>query len=107
MVDKGSALETFDWIKITSADGHEFFLDKHVAFECEALKAAYETKRQMGHQGRIELKYEDITGRIMQKVIEYLYYKYKWTDTRQPMPEFPIDDDICLDLLLTANFLGC
>ena len=33
-------------------------------------------------------------------------YKYKHTDSKVAIPEFPIDDEIVLDLLLVANYLN-
>ncbi len=43
---------------------------------------------------------------MFQKVLEYLYYKWRNTDSKQPIPEFPLEEDIVLDLLPVANFLG-
>lgn len=47
-----------------------------------------------------------MTGKIFEKVLEYLYYRYKHTDSPEPIPEFHIDDDLVLELLPVANFLG-
>ncbi|CAK9044170.1 ATPase family AAA domain-containing protein 3 [Durusdinium trenchii] len=53
-----------------------------------------------------EIQLPTITGKLLEKVIEYLYFKYKYTDAKVPIPEFPIDDDVVLDLLLVANYLN-
>ena len=43
------------------------------------------------------------------QVIEYLYYQHKYSDTllsKDAIPEFVIPEDIELDLLVAANYLG-
>mmetsp|Transcript_112984 Transcript_112984/g.324723 ORF Transcript_112984/g.324723 Transcript_112984/m.324723 type:complete len:114 (+) Transcript_112984:70-411(+) len=97
--------ESFSVLRLVSADGHEFYLDRRIAYECD-------TFRKMVEQGGFkegqmnEIKLNNITGRLLEKVIEYLYYRYKYTDAKVPIPEFPIDDDMVLDLLVVANYLN-
>ena len=49
---------------------------------------------------------QEVTGRLLEKVIEYLYYRHRWTDAKGAIPEFPLDEDIVLDLLQVATYLG-
>ena len=97
------AVDAFEAVQIVSCDGHEFFLDRKIAFECEVLKKMYDSSLQEGQEGKITM--QNVTGRILEKVLEYLYYKFKYTDCQGPIPEFQIDDEVVLDLLIAANYL--
>merc|ERR1712070_628274 len=96
-------VDDFEHVTIVSCEGHEFLMDRKIAFECEMIKKMFESSMKEGNEGKIVLS--NITGRILEKVLEYLYYKYKYTDCQGPIPEFPIDDDVVLDLLIAANYL--
>mmetsp|Transcript_24602 Transcript_24602/g.45570 ORF Transcript_24602/g.45570 Transcript_24602/m.45570 type:complete len:115 (-) Transcript_24602:52-396(-) len=97
-------VECFSYIQLRSADGHTFYLDRRIAYECDTFKKWVEQDGIEREKNEIELK--TVTGKLLEKVIEYLYYKYKYTDAKVAIPEFPIDDEIVLDLLLVANFLN-
>jgi hypothetical protein len=47
----------------------------------------------------------DIPTRILEKVIQYFYYKVKYSNSTAQIPEFPIEPEIALELLMAANFL--
>ncbi|CAE7467330.1 ndbB, partial [Symbiodinium necroappetens] len=88
-------VETFSFLRLVSADGHEFFLDRRIAYECDTFKKMVEKEGfKEGQTNEIQLP--TVTGKLLEKVIEYLYFKYKYTDAKVPIPEFPIDDDVVL-----------
>merc|ERR1719183_2087923 len=97
--------ESFSYLKLQSADGHIFYLDRRIAYECDFFKKMVEQEGFKEGQTN-EIKLPTITCKLLDKVIEYLYYKYKYTDSKVAIPEFPIDDEIVLDLLLVANYLN-
>ena len=45
--------------------------------------------------------------RRQQKVIQYLHYKVKYANSTQRIPEFPIEPEMALELLMASNFLEC
>mmetsp|Transcript_112155 Transcript_112155/g.281074 ORF Transcript_112155/g.281074 Transcript_112155/m.281074 type:complete len:116 (+) Transcript_112155:67-414(+) len=97
--------ESFSYLRLVSADGHQFYLDRRIAYECDTFRKMVE--QEGFKEGQLnEIKLPTITGKLLQKVIEYLYYKYKYTDAKTTIPDFPIDDDVVLDLLLVANYLN-
>merc|ERR1712129_29360 len=97
--------ESFSYLRLCSADGHQFFLDRRIAYECDTFRKMVEQEGfKEGQLNTINLP--TISGKLLEKVIEYLYYKYKYTDAKTPIPEFPFDDDVVLDLLLVANYLN-
>eukprot|EP00929_Paragymnodinium_shiwhaense_P094498 TRINITY_DN5509_c0_g1_i1.p1 TRINITY_DN5509_c0_g1~~TRINITY_DN5509_c0_g1_i1.p1 ORF type:complete len:113 (+),score=25.46 TRINITY_DN5509_c0_g1_i1:80-418(+) len=97
--------EAFSYLRLISADGHQFYLDRRIAYECDTFKNMVEQEGWKEGQTN-EIKLPTVTGKLLEKVIEYLYYKYKYTDSKVTIPEFPVDDDIVLDLLLVANYLN-
>merc|ERR1719240_917298 len=98
-------VESFSFLKLISADGHHFYVDRRIAFECETFRKMVEQESFREGQAN-EINLPTITGKLLEKVIEYLYHRYKYTDAKVAIPEFPIDDDIVLDLLLVANYLN-
>mmetsp|Transcript_61660 Transcript_61660/g.123608 ORF Transcript_61660/g.123608 Transcript_61660/m.123608 type:complete len:114 (-) Transcript_61660:102-443(-) len=97
--------ESFSYLKLVSADGHHFYLDRRIAYECDTFRKMVEQDPAKDGQTK-EIQLPKVTGKLLEKVIEYLYYKYKFTDSKVAIPEFPIDDDVVLDLLLVANDLN-
>lgn len=54
--------------------------------------------------GKVQLR--DISSQILEKVIQYFYFKLKYTNTTsERIPEFNIEPEIALELLMAANFL--
>ena len=54
-----------------------------------------------------EIKFPDIHTAILEKVIQYFYYKVRYTNSNVRIPEFPIEPEIALELLMAANYLEC
>ncbi|CAD7936147.1 unnamed protein product [Amoebophrya sp. A25] len=97
------------FVRIVTTDGHEFVADEKILDQCDVLKKMVASESfEEGTTKTIVLKSDwcVITGKIMQKVLEYLYYRYRHTDSPEPIPEFVVEDDIVLEVLPVANFLG-
>eukprot|EP00386_Alphamonas_edax_P011146 GDKI01035455.1.p2 GENE.GDKI01035455.1~~GDKI01035455.1.p2 ORF type:complete len:115 (-),score=36.62 GDKI01035455.1:194-538(-) len=97
-------VEQFEFVKLISSEGHEFLVDKPIAMQCETIRVMCESGFQEGKTQ--EIPFPTITGKVLEKVVEYLYWRYKHTDSRTDPPDLPIDDDIVLELLLVANYLN-
>lgn len=54
-----------------------------------------------------EIRFPEITTSILEKVIQYFYYKMRYTNSRVRVPEFDIEPEIALELLMAANYLDC
>lgn len=54
-----------------------------------------------------EIKFQDINARILEKVAQYMMYKLRYTNSNVRIPEFPIEPEIALELLMAANYLDC
>ena len=54
-----------------------------------------------------EIRFQEISTPILEKVIQYFYYKLRYSNSQVRIPEFDIDPEIALELLMAANFLDC
>lgn len=72
-----------------------------------------------------EVRFPEIRAAVLEKVIEcvswatcgsapnahticrYFHFKVKFTNSKVPIPEFPIPPEIALDTMMASNFLAC
>merc|ERR1712228_893441 len=81
------------YLRLVSADGHQFFLDRRIAYECDTFRKMVEQEGfKEGQLNTINLP--TIPGKLLEKVIEYLYYKYKYTDAKTTIPDPPSSPDM-------------
>lgn len=67
-----------------------------------ARPAGMYTERSQG-----EIRFPEISTKTLEKTIQYFYYKLKWTDNKEgaALPEFNIEPEHALELLMAANYL--
>ena len=58
-------------------------------------------------ESRGEVHFPEIPAFILEKVIQYMYYKVRYTHSTQRPPDFPIEPEYSLELFMAANFLDC
>ena len=118
-------------VKLISAEGHEFIIDKNAAMVSGTIKSMlsgpgmqylffffnlnklffnvpsipYSNKANFSEKALGEIPFREISAPILEKVIQYFYYKLKYTNSASEVPEFPIEPEIALELLMAANFL--
>jgi len=95
-------MEEVKTIKLISSDGHEFIVDRKCALVSGTIRSMMEGSFSEAEQGQINFR--EISTPILEKVIQYFYYKVKYTNNPS-RPEFHIQPEIALDLLMAANFL--
>jgi transcription elongation factor B subunit 1 len=74
-----------------------------------APRAARDAPRAAGQftESSGEIKFPEISTPILEKVIQYFYYKLRYTNSQVRIPEFQIDPEMALELLMASNFLDC
>lgn len=97
------------YVKLVSGDGQEFFVERECALLSGTIRAMLEgpgsgVTREEKEQ---TLPFRDISGPVLEKVVQYFYYKRKYqkASLAQDTPEFVIDPKIVLELLMASNFL--
>src|SRR5260370_17907162 len=51
------------------------------------------------------IQFESISTGVLEKVIQYWYYKKRYDGTAGPVPKFQFDQETIVKVLLAANFL--
>lgn len=105
----GTAGDVPQYVKLVSGDGQEFFVERECALLSGTIRAMLEgpgngVTREEQEQ---TLPFRDISGPVLEKVVQYFYYKRKYqkVSLAQDTPEFVIDPKIVLELLMASNFL--
>mmetsp|Transcript_77986 Transcript_77986/g.156092 ORF Transcript_77986/g.156092 Transcript_77986/m.156092 type:complete len:102 (-) Transcript_77986:265-570(-) len=93
------------YVKLISQEGHTFFIDRECAMISGTIKAML-TGSFMESKGG-EIQFPEIKASVLEKVIQYMYYKVRYSRGNQAPPEFEIEPEMALYLLMAANYLDC
>jgi transcription elongation factor B subunit 1 len=90
------------YVTLVSADGHRFVVLRDVALISSVLRNTQGFEE--GRTGKIKL---DMDGDILECIVEYLYYHYKYREQAESgnIPEFNIPTHLALELLVKADYL--
>lgn len=95
-------------VKLISSDGKEFIVDREVAKMSGTIKMMLESQFS---ESKGEIQFQEISGNILEKVVEYLHYKVKYMNVTSSqngkIPNFEIPPEIALDLLMASTYLDC
>lgn len=53
------------------------------------------------------IQFPAIDGYILERVVRYLHYKAQHTNSSARIPDFPIEPEVALELLIAAKYLDC
>ena len=91
-------------VKLTASDGGEIFLDRRAALVSGQIK----TRLAQSSCGEVVFPPEErISSDILEKVVQYFYYKLRYANHDGPLPEFKIAEKQAVEVLLAANHLDC
>lgn len=94
------------YVKLVSAEGHEFFVDRKVAIaSSKTIRLMLEGSFREAQSNVIN--FPDITSYTLERVVRYLHYKAQYTNASTRIPEFPIEPEAALELLVAAKYLDC
>ncbi|GMH76798.1 hypothetical protein TrVE_jg10321 [Triparma verrucosa] len=92
-----------DFVKLVSAEGHEFFVTRKVAMVSGTIRAMLESSMKEANEGVIP--FPEISTAVLEKTIQYCHYKLRYTNSTSKIPEFKIEPDMALELLMSSNYL--
>ncbi|EFA80285.1 putative transcription elongation factor B polypeptide 1 [Heterostelium album PN500] len=107
MTDNNDSDFQSDILRLYSSTGHEFVLSRKMSYVSGTIKSMLgggDNSSFMEDQNS-EIRFREISTPVLEKVIQYFYFKNKYTNSTTDLPEFPINDKIVVDLLLCAHFL--
>lgn len=94
------------YVKLISADGHEFYLDKEVAVSSsKTIRLMLEGSFREAQDNVIRLP--DLAGYVLERVVKYLHYRAQYRDSSARIPEFVIEPEAAMELLIAAKYLDC
>ncbi|KAL7457232.1 hypothetical protein ACHAWC_008742 [Mediolabrus comicus] len=93
------------YVKLVSAEGTEIFLEKRIALQVDTMRAMLEGNFRESEESTI--RFPDISSSALEKVVRYLHYKDRHANSTARIPEFPIEPEEALELLVAASFLNC
>ncbi|CAJ0565440.1 unnamed protein product, partial [Mesorhabditis spiculigera] len=96
-----------NYVKLVSSDGHEFFVKRDNALISGTIKAMLSGPGTFTENEANEVIFREIPSHVLVKVCNYFAYKTRYTNSAAEIPEFSIEPDVALELLMAANFLDC
>lgn len=104
--DYGANKVTADFVKLISAEGHEYYMDRSIAVAgSKTISLMLEGSFKEASEGVI--RFPDIASHILEKVVQYLHYKAQHSQSTSRIPEFIIEPEVALELLIAAKYLDC
>ncbi|KYQ96858.1 putative transcription elongation factor B polypeptide 1 [Tieghemostelium lacteum] len=95
-----------DVLRLYSSSGHEFVLSRKMSYVSGTIKSMLNADNSNFMEDKLsEIKFREISTPVLEKVIQYFYFKNKYTNSTSDLPEFQINEKIVVDLLLSAHFL--
>jgi len=96
------------YLKLISSDGHEFVVRRDFAISASpTIKNMLSGPGQYSETQPNEIYLKDIPSHVLINVCRYFAYKAKYTNSSIDIPEFPIDIQVVLELLVASDFLDC
>jgi transcription elongation factor B subunit 1 len=86
----GSSTAT-PYIKLISAENSEIYLLRRIALQVETLRVMLEGSFRESEEGII--RFPDISTSALEKVVQYLHYKDRYSNSASRIPEFVIDPE--------------
>ena len=114
-----------DTVKLVSSDGFEFIIARKCAMasgtiknmlsspgrSCHPLSLKVNSQNLFKMKSHLEISSNTLSvmnrAIILEKVCKYLYYKTRHANSMGDIPNFDIEPELSLELLMAADFLDC
>jgi elongin-C len=94
------------YVKLVSAEGIEFYADRNIVMAGSGtIRTMLEGTFRESNENLI--RFPDIAGCILERIVKYIYYKAQHSQSNTRVPEFTIEPEIALELLIAAKYLDC
>ena len=98
--------EEVTYVKLISAEGHEFYVDKEIAIaSSKTIRLMLEGSFREAQDNVIRLP--DIAGYVIERLVKYLHYKAQYRNSTARIPEFVIEPEVAMELIIAAKYLDC
>lgn len=94
------------YVKLISAEGHEFFVNKEIAIAGSKTIRTMLTGSFREAQDNV-IRFPDQAGYVLERVINYLHYRAQYQNSSSRIPEFVVEPEVALEVMLAAKYLEC
>ncbi|KAI9780575.1 MAG: hypothetical protein M1816_002825 [Peltula sp. TS41687] len=94
-----------DYVTLVSGDGEVKVIHRSAAYVSGALRRMLNPRNGFAEAVSKRATLENINGMVLEKVCEYFYYNEKYKSVKD-VPDFDIPAELCLELLLAADYLN-
>jgi elongin-C len=94
------------YVKLISAEGHEFLLDKEIAISSSKTMRLMLQGSFREAQDNV-IRFPDQAGYVLERVVKYLHYKAQYQHSTGRIPDFVIEPEVALEVMLAAKYLEC
>ncbi|CZR51900.1 related to Elongin C transcription elongation factor [Phialocephala subalpina] len=92
------------YVTLVSMDGFEFVVLREAASVSKAIARMLSPTNGFKEAQDGRCVFGEINGVVLEKVAEYFYYNYK-NRNREDVPDMEIPPELCLELLMAADYL--
>ncbi|EMR11293.1 hypothetical protein PNEG_00322 [Pneumocystis murina B123] len=93
-----------EYIKLISSDDFIFVVKRSQACVSGIIREMLDESNQFLECKNNEIKFKTISAKLLYIVCQYFYFHEKYKNT-ESIPEFPIEPDIAIELLMISDFL--
>ncbi|GKV08037.1 hypothetical protein SLE2022_195510 [Rubroshorea leprosula] len=92
-----------DTVKLISAEGFEFVIDKEAAMVSQTIRNMLTSPGSFAETEHGEVTFPEISTVILEKICQYFYWSLQYARGKET--EFPIEPELTLELMMAANYL--
>lgn len=103
VVDDKQKMKKEDMVKLISAEGFEFVIDKDAAMVSQTIYNMLTSPGSFAETQHGEVTFPEISTTILEKICKYFYWHLQFASGKET--EFPIEPELTLELMMAANYL--
>ncbi|CAH1420290.1 uncharacterized protein LOC111907254 [Lactuca sativa] len=92
-----------DTVKLISAEGFEFVIDKNAAMVSQTIRNMLTSPGDFAETEHQEVTFPEISTTILEKICQYFYWSLQYASGKET--EFHIEPELTLELMMAANYL--
>ncbi|KAL1959143.1 hypothetical protein VTO42DRAFT_2930 [Malbranchea cinnamomea] len=96
--------EPFEYVTLASNDGFEFVLPRSAACVSKTIRRMLDSTSNFSEARTGRCVFENMNGVILEKVCEYFMYNEQ-NKGRENVPDMDIPPEMCLELVMAADYL--
>ncbi|KAJ0019998.1 elongin-C-like [Pistacia vera] len=92
-----------DTVKLISAEGFEFVIDKEAAMVSQTIRNMLTSPGSFAETQDGKVTFPEISTTILEKICQYFYWSLQYARGKET--DFHIEPELTLELMMAANYL--